>query len=84
MVLGSYNSGKYLTNTWNRERSRCMMDSSGYTEAEKEYYEVQGQNVFEGSYQSLEDIQANIETTPIDPLTEKKRIDHRNNPWVGW
>jgi hypothetical protein len=61
-----------------------MMDKSRYTAAEQEYYEVDGSNVYEGSYKGLIDTLGNLKTEPVDSATRPRKYDQRDKPEVGY
>ena len=78
-MLSSRGSGKYLSNRWHRDRDSAMRGtgtSGEYSQAELELsdYDVGGR-YFKETFE--------IETHPIDPITEPKTRDIRDNPKRG-
>lgn len=39
-MLSSYNSGKYFTQTYNRDKNDALWDSEGFTDAELSFLDV--------------------------------------------
>jgi len=76
-MLSSFNSGKYLTATYEREREACAHDKARYTVAEQAYYEISGQSPGMGDRDQIEESFL-IDTSPIDPLTDPVEIDIRS------
>jgi hypothetical protein len=81
-MLCSQNSGKYLTKEWEKERERCIENSSGYPDGLRLFYEVNNTGIYDGcGYQR--DMNLKIENSPIDPRTQRRELDHRDRPEVG-
>jgi len=76
-MLSSFNSGKYLTRTYERERERCAQDKDRYSTADQAYYEISGQSPGMGDRERMED-GFKMDTDPIDPLTNPTEIDIRD------
>lgn len=78
-MLSSRGSGKYLKGSWHRDRDRAMrgaQTSGEYTQAELELSDIDvGGRHFKKSYETF--------TTPVDPLTEPKTRDIRDDPVKG-
>ena len=87
MVLSQQHTGKYLTKEWqdqDRERQRCLYDVRGFTEEEREYYEVYNTGINDGRGYEIDDAFAHLETQPIDPInTRSREYDQRDKPEVG-
>ncbi len=79
MVLSSENSGKYFTRRWLEDKNRCMEDSTGFTQAEKDYLEVSGAFPGDGDARMIDDNQK-LNSTPLDPLSTPKLLDIRDIP----
>lgn len=75
-MLSSRNSGKYLSGRWSRERDRAMRDGST---TDQDWLELSDNDV--SGRHSKETYET--ETTPVDPLTEPKTRDIRDNPKRG-
>ena len=78
-MLSSRGSGKYLTKRWHSDRDKAKrgVGTSGeYSQAELELsdYDVGGR-YFKETFE--------IETHPIDPITEPKTRDTRDKPKRG-
>jgi hypothetical protein len=75
MVLSSANCGKYLMPKWHRMRVKAMIDRTQFTAEELVWLEVtadQGTGALNPeNFKAL--------TTPIDPLTESKDRDIRED-----
>lgn len=54
-MLSSFNSGKYLTKTYEREREACAWNKDRYTTADQEFYEISGQFPGMGDRERMED-----------------------------
>jgi hypothetical protein len=54
-MLSSFNSGKYLTATYEREREACARDKNRYTTADQAFYEISGQSPGMGDRDRMED-----------------------------
>lgn len=54
-MLSSFNSGKYLTVTYEREREACAQDKNRYTIADQAFYEISGQSPGMGDRDRMED-----------------------------
>lgn len=71
-MLSSFNSGKYLTRTYEREREACAQNKDRFTVADQAFYEISGQSPGMGDRDRMED------TFDMDGY------DQRNKPEVGW
>lgn len=54
-MLSSFNSGKYLTATYERERERCAQDKNRFTAADQEFYDISGQSPGMGDRERMEE-----------------------------
>ena len=78
-MLSSQNSGKYLSDKWHHERDVAMRDGAVSGEYSQEQLELSDNDV-SGRY-SKKTYQS--ETTPLDPFTEPKTRDIRDDPKRG-
>lgn len=82
-MLSSFNSGKYLTATYEREREACAQNKDRYSAADQAYYEISGQSPGMGDRERIEESFL-VDTVPIDPLTTPTEIDIRDvRPEIG-
>jgi len=83
----SEDGGKYLTKEWNDpdgKRHKCIYDQRGFSETERDYYDVTGTGIHDGKGYELDDA-CTLRTQPFDPEYQRsKRIDIRDFPEVGW
>lgn len=78
-MLSSRNTGKYLSKNWHNERSNAMRDayvSGDYSQEELELTDHQISGIY-----SDETYEA--ETTPIEPGTQSRVYDIRDDPKRG-
>ena len=54
-MLSSFNSGKYLTATYEREREACAQNKDRFTVADQAFYEISGQSPGMGDRERIED-----------------------------
>jgi hypothetical protein len=54
-MLSSFNSGKYLTRTYEREREACAQNKDRFTVADQAFYEISGQSPGMGDRDRMED-----------------------------
>ncbi|HSV41911.1 MAG TPA: hypothetical protein VLH13_00700 [Methanomassiliicoccales archaeon] len=75
MVLSSANSGKYVMEKWHEMRRRALIDRTQFSQDELDWLEI-------ADDQGLGDLGKEMfksQTTPIDPLTEPKDRDIRDD-----
>jgi hypothetical protein len=82
-MLSSFNSGKYLTRTYEREREACAQNKDQYSTTDQAFYEVSGQSPGMGDRDRMEDT-FTISTDPVCSGEISRDIDQRNKPEVGW
>lgn len=58
------------------------MNKARFTAAEQAYYEISGQSPGMGDREMIEKTII-TETAPLDPLTQPRKYDPRDNPEVG-
>lgn len=61
-----------------------MEDKSQFTAFDRDYYEVDGSNMFEGTLKQINDTLGNLETSPVDSVTRSRKYDQRSKPEVGY
>jgi hypothetical protein len=54
-MLSSFNTGKYLTATYEREREACAQNKDRFTVADQAFYEISGQSPGMGDRDRMED-----------------------------
>lgn len=76
-MLSSFNSGKYLTATYERERERCAQNKNRFSVVDQEFYDISGQSPGMGDRERMEEA-FKMDTCPIDPPTSPEEIDIRD------
>ena len=81
-MLTSENSGKYLSRKYAEERERCARDKSQFTAAQQEFLEI---STLPHSGEADKDYEAlKFYSSPVDVRSNRKRLDIRNDPAVGF
>ncbi len=75
MPLCSANDGKYLMPRWHKMHAEAMVDRSRFTAEELEWLEISNDQ----GTGALNPESYRVENVPLDPLTEPKERDIRND-----
>ncbi len=75
-MLITAGTGKYLTERWQRDRARALIDRSAFTAEELTWLEI-GAN--EGIVSEHDPGNFKVPTQPIDPFTDSRTIDMRKH-----
>lgn len=81
-MLSSFNSGKYLTRTYERERELCAQNKDRYSTVDQTFYDISGQSPGMGDRERIEDTMT-ISTDPICSDVGSRDFDQRSKPEVG-